>query len=179
MRMRLVILLTILGISVASAQQSPGPDWPSLPTGSFISGRPATDKDVLEGNAVFALRAYGVPFGKPLDVLRNDDAPISRNEGSGPSRSSWCRLSWAKASRSLACATSVAKRPPRGIPNCNCWARIPRIRSLAVMVRCPGSSFEARFRSHLRMTPGFEPCLQRHVLRCQAVLRYICRLLSA
>jgi hypothetical protein len=69
MRMRLVILLTILGISVASAQQSPGPDWPSLPTGSFISGRPATDKDVLEGNAVFALRAYGVPFGKPLDVV--------------------------------------------------------------------------------------------------------------
>jgi hypothetical protein len=69
MRMRLVILLTILGISVASAQQSSGPGWPPLPTSGFISGRPATDKDIMEGNAVFALRAYGVPFGKPLDVV--------------------------------------------------------------------------------------------------------------
>jgi hypothetical protein len=69
MRMRLVTLLTILGISLASAQQSPGPGWPPLPTGGFISGRPATDKDIMEGNAVFALRAYGVPFGKPLDVV--------------------------------------------------------------------------------------------------------------
>jgi hypothetical protein len=69
MRMRLVILLTILGVSVASAQQSPDPGWPPLPTSGFISGRPATDKDIMEGNAVFALRAYGVPFGKPLDVV--------------------------------------------------------------------------------------------------------------
>ena len=67
MRMRLVTLLTILGISLASAQQSPG--WPPLPTSGFISGRPATDKDIMEGNAVFALRAYGVAFGKPLDVV--------------------------------------------------------------------------------------------------------------
>jgi hypothetical protein len=69
MRMRLVILLTILGISVTSAQQSPAPGWAPLPTSGFISGRPATDKDIMEGNAVFALRAYGVPFGKPLDVV--------------------------------------------------------------------------------------------------------------
>ena len=69
MRMRLAILLTILGISVTSAQQSTGPGWPPLPTSGFISGRPATDKDIMEGNAVFALRAYGVAFGKPLDVV--------------------------------------------------------------------------------------------------------------
>jgi hypothetical protein len=67
MRVRLVSLLTILGLSLASAQQSPG--WPPLPTSGFISGRPATDKDIMEGNAVFALRAYGVAFGKPLDVV--------------------------------------------------------------------------------------------------------------
>jgi hypothetical protein len=51
-----------------SAQQVPKQSWPPLPTSGFISGRAATDKDVLDGNAVFALRAYGVPFGKPLDV---------------------------------------------------------------------------------------------------------------
>jgi hypothetical protein len=67
MRVRLVTVLTVLGISLASAQQSSG--WPPLPTSGFISGRPATDKDIIEGNAVFALRAYGVAFSKPLDVV--------------------------------------------------------------------------------------------------------------
>jgi hypothetical protein len=67
MRVRLVSLLTILGLSLASAQQSPG--WPPLPTSGFIAGRPATDKDIMEGNAVFALRAYGVAFGKPHVVI--------------------------------------------------------------------------------------------------------------
>jgi hypothetical protein len=63
MRLWLLVLVTIFGISAALAQ-----NWPPLPTSGFISGRPATDKDVADGNAVFALRAYGVPFGKPLDV---------------------------------------------------------------------------------------------------------------
>jgi hypothetical protein len=49
--------------------QSSGPSWPPLPATGFVSGRAATDKDVAEGNAVFALRAYGVPFGKPLDIV--------------------------------------------------------------------------------------------------------------
>ena len=52
----------------ALAQQSVKPSWPALPTTGFISGRPATDKDVADGNAVFVLRAYGIAFGKPLDV---------------------------------------------------------------------------------------------------------------
>jgi hypothetical protein len=56
------------GATVCLAQQSAKPNWPPLPTTGFISGRPATDKDVIDGNAVFALRAYGTPFGKPLDV---------------------------------------------------------------------------------------------------------------
>jgi hypothetical protein len=63
------------GLAQGSAQSSPsgtsqssGQSWPPLPTAGFVSGRAATDKDVAEGNAVFALRAYGVPFGKPLDI---------------------------------------------------------------------------------------------------------------
>jgi len=62
----------------SSAPQSPAPQsstphsaaqsWPPLPTNGFIAGRAATAKDVADGNAVFVLRAYGVPFGKPLDV---------------------------------------------------------------------------------------------------------------
>jgi hypothetical protein len=77
MRMRLAAsLLTIAvvaGATAGLAQQNSTPQaakqsWPPLPTTGFISGRPATDKDVIDGNAVFALRAYGVPFGKPLDV---------------------------------------------------------------------------------------------------------------
>jgi hypothetical protein len=56
------------GTTSCLAQQAAKQSWPPLPTTGFISGRPATDKDVAEGNAVFALRAYGVPFGKPLDV---------------------------------------------------------------------------------------------------------------
>ncbi|MGE5366819.1 MAG: hypothetical protein ACM3PO_06055 [Betaproteobacteria bacterium] len=69
MRLQLATVLTIVGISAALAQPSAQQSWPPLPTSGFISGRPATDKDVTEGNAVFALRAYGVPFGKPLDVV--------------------------------------------------------------------------------------------------------------
>ena len=47
---------------------SSGQKWPPLPTSGFTAGRPATDKDVADGNAVFVLRAYGIAFGKPLDV---------------------------------------------------------------------------------------------------------------
>ena len=52
----------------SSAQSGAAQSWPALPTSGFISSRPATAKDVADGNAVFVLRAYGVPFGKPLDV---------------------------------------------------------------------------------------------------------------
>jgi hypothetical protein len=73
MRSRLLVLVTILGISAALAQH-----WPPLPASGFISGRPATDKDVADGNAVFALRAYGVPFGRPLDVTIPQYAYLTR-----------------------------------------------------------------------------------------------------
>ena len=74
MRGRVTPLLLIVSLAVAldlpatRAQQSAKPSWPPLPTSGFISSRPATAKDVADGNAVFVLRAYGVPFGKPLDV---------------------------------------------------------------------------------------------------------------
>jgi hypothetical protein len=70
----LMVMLTIAaGLTPSSAQQSSAqpsakPSWPALPKSGFIAGHPATDKDVADGNAVFVLRAYGVPFGKPLDV---------------------------------------------------------------------------------------------------------------
>ena len=73
MALRLAGLILIATISAALAQGSAqGPAsaaWPPLPTTGFVSGRAATDKDVAEGNAVFALRAYGIPFGKPLDIV--------------------------------------------------------------------------------------------------------------
>ena len=148
MRMRLVILLTILGISVTSAQQSPGPGWPPLPTSGFISGRPATDKDIMEGNAVFALRAYGVPFGKPLDVVIPQYAYLTKR-GQRPIPVIVVQAELGKGLKIFGVRDLNGKTATRGIPNCNCWARIPRIRDGG------------------------------HVLRCQAVLRYICRLLSA
>jgi hypothetical protein len=85
----LAVVLTIAGGFVPAlaqqspAQQSPAPQspasqsstphsaaqsWPPLPTSGFIAGRAAAAKDVADGNAVFVLRAYGVAFGKPLDV---------------------------------------------------------------------------------------------------------------
>src|SRR5262249_544923 len=70
----LLVMAAILhGAVAASAQERANqegakPSWPALPTTGFISGRPATDKDVADGKAVFVLRAYGIAFGKPFDV---------------------------------------------------------------------------------------------------------------
>jgi hypothetical protein len=64
----LIVASYLTGATPAVAQDSPKPNWPALPTTGFIAGRPATDKDVAAGNAVFVLRAYGIAFGKPLDV---------------------------------------------------------------------------------------------------------------
>jgi hypothetical protein len=63
MRLWLAALLALSGISAALAQ-----DWPPLPATGFISGRAATDQDVANGDAIFVLKAYGVYFGKPLDI---------------------------------------------------------------------------------------------------------------
>ena len=64
MRLKLATLLVVLGVSAALAQA-----WPALPTTGFVSSRTATDKDVAAGNAVFVLKAYGVYFGKALDIV--------------------------------------------------------------------------------------------------------------
>jgi hypothetical protein len=74
-------LLTLLTISAAAAQTSPPTSpqsWPPLPTTGFISGRPATDKDVADGNAVFVLKGYGTYFGKPMDVVIPQYAYLTR-----------------------------------------------------------------------------------------------------
>jgi len=63
MRVWLATLLLVLGTSAAPAQA-----WPPLPSTGFVSGRPATDQDVVDGNAVFVLKQYGTYFGKPLAI---------------------------------------------------------------------------------------------------------------
>ena len=65
---RLAAFLFALGVAAAAAAQTAPVNWPPLPTKGFVSGRPATDKDVAAGNAVFVLKAYGTYFGKPMDI---------------------------------------------------------------------------------------------------------------
>ena len=60
-----LLAIAFICLGVAAAAQTA---WPPLPKTGFISGRAANDKDVKDGNAAFVLQAYGVPFGKPLDV---------------------------------------------------------------------------------------------------------------
>jgi hypothetical protein len=79
MRLKLTTLFVVLGVSAALAQA-----WPALPTTGFVTGRPATDQDVTDGNALFVLKAHGVYFGKPLDIaipqyaylLKGGDKPV-------------------------------------------------------------------------------------------------------
>lgn len=43
--------------------------WPSLPTTGFIKGRPATEQDIDDGNAVFvASGPNGKVLGQPIDI---------------------------------------------------------------------------------------------------------------
>jgi hypothetical protein len=86
MRPKLATLLIVLnavfsaflGVSAALAQA-----WPALPATGFVSGRPATDKDVADGNALFVLKAHGVYFGKPVDIVIPQYAYLL-NKGSEP-----------------------------------------------------------------------------------------------
>jgi len=77
MRMWIAALLASMAISAASAQTSP-PAWPALPATGFVSGRPATDQDVADGNAVFVLREFSTPFGKPMDIAIPQYAYLTR-----------------------------------------------------------------------------------------------------
>lgn len=42
--------------------------WPTLPTTGFISGRPATQRDVADGNAGFSAEVAGEVIGHPLPI---------------------------------------------------------------------------------------------------------------
>jgi len=46
---------------------TPAP-WPPLPTSGFVSGRPATQQDVRDGNAVFVAEVGGKVIGQPLPI---------------------------------------------------------------------------------------------------------------
>jgi len=64
MRLKLATLGVVLSVSAALAQA-----WPALPATGFVSGRPATDQDVADGNALFVLKAHGRYFGKAVDIV--------------------------------------------------------------------------------------------------------------
>ncbi len=44
------------------------PLWPTLPKTGFIAGRPATQQDVANGNAVFSAEKDGKVIGVPLPI---------------------------------------------------------------------------------------------------------------
>jgi hypothetical protein len=64
MQTRLAMLLAILGFSAAAAG-----GWPELPKTGFISGRPASEKDVADGNAIFVAKANDRYIGMPLNIV--------------------------------------------------------------------------------------------------------------
>src|SRR4051812_10971628 len=63
MRILISSVLAFIGLSSAVAQ-----GWPALPGRGFISGRPASEKDVNDGNAIFVLKSNDLPIGKPLRI---------------------------------------------------------------------------------------------------------------
>jgi len=63
----LSMLLLLVGTELAVASAH-GSQWPTLPKTGFIAGRPATQQDVADGNAVFSAEKDGVVIGKPLPV---------------------------------------------------------------------------------------------------------------
>ena len=44
------------------------PDWPTLPSTGFVTGRPAQKNDVANGDAVFVAAVKDVVIGKPLPI---------------------------------------------------------------------------------------------------------------
>lgn len=74
--------LTFLGLALAL---SPGPAaaqtaWPGLPTDHFMTGRAATQQDVQDGNALFALAAEASPTPLELEIPQY---AVHRNSDTG------------------------------------------------------------------------------------------------
>jgi hypothetical protein len=63
MRTPIASFLAFIGLSSAVAQS-----WPALPGSGFISGRPASERDISDGNAIFVLKSNDLPIGKPLQI---------------------------------------------------------------------------------------------------------------
>jgi len=64
MRRLITFVLVLLGYSSAGAQV-----WPALPDAGFISGRPATERDVTDGNAIFVAKSHESYIGVPLKIV--------------------------------------------------------------------------------------------------------------
>ena len=79
MRGQIAVVLALFGYSAAVAQ-----GLPALPNTGFISGRPAKEKDVVDGNAIFVAKVGGAAVGKPIKIVipqyaylvGNDQKPI-------------------------------------------------------------------------------------------------------
>ena len=58
-----IVLLFLAGTSAGAE-----PAWPPLPTSGFLVGRPASQTDVSNGDAIFALGIKGKIIGRPLSI---------------------------------------------------------------------------------------------------------------
>ena len=76
MRTWISIILALVGFSAAGAE-----GWPALPVAGFLSGRPATDKDVHDGNAIFVLKSDNIIIGKSLPIAIPQYAYLTENGG--------------------------------------------------------------------------------------------------
>jgi len=57
------------------------PDWPPLPQTGFLAGRPATEQDIEDGNAIFVAKAENFRTGKPIATPIPQYALLKDNAG--------------------------------------------------------------------------------------------------
>jgi hypothetical protein len=70
-----------LGLATAMTSYAASSEWPTLPTKGFISGRPATEQDVKDGNAIFVAKIVGAVVGKPISLAIPQFAYWADSEG--------------------------------------------------------------------------------------------------
>lgn len=68
MKMAGLLSAGTLVLMVATMSFAADPEWPALPVKGFISGRPATEQDVANGNAIFVAKVGNAVIGKPISV---------------------------------------------------------------------------------------------------------------
>lgn len=64
--MRKIILCALSLIALLVTLPAMAQTWPPLPTQGFVSGRPANEKDVADGNAIFVAKVDNRIIGTPI-----------------------------------------------------------------------------------------------------------------